>query len=151
MADVNECSKCILTAEYPNIEFDENGVCNYCNYYEKIQTQLTDFDQLGKSFQQRIEHHRGSGKKYDCLVGLSGGKDSSYVLYYLVRKCGLRVLAYTGDNGFLTEYAFDNIRRVVNKLDVDHLFFRPRWGMAREFYQLFAPLQTLPACLEYGS
>jgi hypothetical protein len=69
-----------------------------------------------------VEYHRGRGEQYDALAGLSGGKDSTFVLYQLAKVHGLRVLAFTIDNGFFNEWARGRVEEMVDKLDVDHLF-----------------------------
>lgn len=129
------CPDCLLPDSYRDITFDKKGRCNYCNYYDEVEEELKDFTKHEQTLKDRIAFHKGKGRNYDALVGLSGGKDSSYVLYYLTRVLKLRVLAFTGDNNFLTEYAYNNIKLVCDKLGVDHILYRPKWEMAREFYR----------------
>ncbi len=73
------CTRCVLPDNYRNIRFDGQGVCNYCRTYESLRSRLTDFTSLESLRQERFDKFRGR-YPYDCLVGLSGGKDSSYVL-----------------------------------------------------------------------
>jgi ATP-utilizing enzymes of the PP-loop superfamily len=126
LVDMRTCSQCILPANYRNITFDKNGVCNYCRTYEKLRPRLEDFSHFRSLFEQRIEASRGQAE-YDVLVGLSGGKDSSYIAYALQKNYGLKVLTVTMDNGFLTDFAKDNVQRVVGALGVDHFFYTPDW------------------------
>jgi hypothetical protein len=84
-------------------------------------------------FEDRLAKLRGR-YTYDALVGLSGGKDSTYVIYKLVADYGLNVLAVTFDNGFLTDYGRKNIENVVNRLGVEHFFHKPKWQIHRTFY-----------------
>jgi hypothetical protein len=108
------CSKCILPDNYPGIEFNENGVCNYCTTYETKDSKGIDkLDKLLNSIPQSRKN------AYDCLVGISGGRDSAYTLYYLVKKYGLRVLAYSADNGFVPEMAKTSMRNMTEILGVD--------------------------------
>ncbi|NWG76396.1 MAG: hypothetical protein HXY24_17640, partial [Rubrivivax sp.] len=91
-----------------------------------------------------INQVRGQGE-YDCLLAYSGGKDSTYTLALLRDEYGLRVLAVTFDNGFVSPGAFANIRRVVEALDVDHLFIKPHFGLLRKLFvaastgEIFSP------------
>ncbi len=122
LEEVHNCTACGLPSNYPNATFDEDGVCHLCqsftSYQEKVKTYFktkTDFKAL---FDQIPTTEKG---EYDCLMLLSGGKDSSYALAQL-REMGLSVLAFTLDNGYISEGAKDNIRRIVKDLGVDHIF-----------------------------
>ncbi|MDJ0728432.1 MAG: amino acid adenylation domain-containing protein [Crocosphaera sp.] len=116
------CSQCGIPSNYPNITLDENKVCNLCNAYQSYQHRIKQyfkpFDELKEILNQAKTNKRG---EYDCLMLLSGGKDSTYVLYQLVGM-GLKVLTFTLDNGYISEQAKGNIRRVVESLNVDHIF-----------------------------
>lgn len=135
MSSEKGCKKCILPAGYPDIEFDESGTCNYCNYFEKIKNELNDFDKHKKILDDRIELHRGKGERFDVLAGLSGGKDSTYVLYYLKKRYNLRVLAYTYDNNFLTDYAHSNIKIALDALEIPHFYHRKNWKYIKSLYR----------------
>ncbi|MDJ0579751.1 non-ribosomal peptide synthetase [Crocosphaera sp.] len=121
-SSIIHCSQCGIPSNYPNITLDENGVCNLCNAYEnyqhRIQQYFKPFDELKKILNEAKTNKRG---EYDCLMLLSGGKDSTYVLYQLVGM-GLKVLTFTLDNGYISEQAKGNIQRVVESLNVDHIF-----------------------------
>lgn len=105
----------------PDITFDENGICNY--YYEYFQAENESVFK-GAIGQQKLEElakkikQDGKGKRYDCLIGLSGGVDSTYVAY-LVHQLGLRPLAVHLDNGWNSELAVQNVQNVINKLGFD--------------------------------
>jgi len=107
------CSKCILPENYPQIEFDEKGVCNYCLSHKPVRYKGE------RAFREILDSHRNRGKKYDCIVGVSGGRDSSFLLYSLVKKYDMRVLAYNFENGFTSEDAKRNLRNMIDKLNVD--------------------------------
>ena len=79
------CQRCILPDSYHGIHFDENGVCNICNYYDKKWGQKDD-QKSEAELDRIIEHYRARKGRYDCIVPLSGAKDSTYVLYYLKKK-----------------------------------------------------------------
>ncbi len=115
------CSRCIYDEKVPGINFDEQNICNYCRQVEIL---LSDYktglpegqlilDQLFDEIRKA-----GKGKKYDCVVGVSGGTDSSFMLYKC-REWGLRPLAVHYDNTWNSAIATENIRKVTKALDVD--------------------------------
>jgi hypothetical protein len=110
---MTRCSRCILPDTYPEIRFDDAGVCTYCRAHSPAEYEGRE------TLEDILARHRGRHEKYDCVVGVSGGRDSSYALWYLARVCGLRVLAYTADHGFVTQAAKDNIARATGILGVD--------------------------------
>jgi len=128
------CTRCILTDTGVNIDFDRTGVCNYCRAYDRYGPSLKNFGALRPLLLERFRRFRGR-QPYDCIVGLSGGKDSSYVAYRITREYGLRSLLVTYDNGFLTEYARQNIRRVAEALGQDHIFLRPPAALYGALYR----------------
>lgn len=123
------CKTCSLPDNFPDFHMEENGSCNYCNFYEQQKSVITDFDQLERTFLTYLETAKRTakenGSQYDCLVGFSGGKDSTYIIYQLKEKYHMRVLAFTYDNGFCTEYGKSNIESVLEQMDVDYLTFKP--------------------------
>ena len=105
----------------PEIEFDAAGVCSHCHTYDTVIAEQTMKGEAGRAaFDQLVDGIRteGAGKRYDCIVGLSGGVDSSYVAY-LARQHGLRPLAVHLDNGWNSEIAVRNIETIVNRLGID--------------------------------
>lgn len=135
---MKKCVKCGLEENYAGISFDENEVCHYCHFYEAHKLEINDEAALNLKFQDKIirakEKARENGAKYDCLVGFSGGKDSTYIIYQLVKKYNMRVLAFTFNNGFSTKYGEDNIKNALSKLDVDHITYRMNDKMLRKQY-----------------
>lgn len=107
------CERCGLPENYPGIRFNEEGICNYCGFYEKNREFLEDKEKRKGLFEKQIELARKkaaeSGAPYDCIVGFSGGKDSTYIIWQMKHTYGLRVLAVTFQNGFHTEYGRNNI------------------------------------------
>lgn len=112
------CSKCVLPECTPNIIFDKDGVCNYCHTYQK-------FSYEGETELLRtLDAFRGTGNEYDCVVGLSGGRDSSYTLLKLVKDYGMKVLAVNYENPFTVPQAKANIENAIQALDVDIVRFK---------------------------
>lgn len=114
------CKKCIMDTSAP-IKFDENGTCNYCNEYDsKIKSRVLRGEEGKKKIESVIAEikEKGKNKKYDCIVGISGGVDSTYIAY-LAKKWGLKPLAVHLDNGWNTKKATQNISRILKKLNLD--------------------------------
>ncbi len=120
--EILNCVRCGLPSNYPAARFNENGICRLCdsfgNYQKKAQKYFKTPDDLKKVFEESNQIRKG---EYDCLMLLSGGKDSTYALAKLVGM-GAEVLAFTLDNGYISNGAKANISRVVKELDVDHVF-----------------------------
>lgn len=115
------CSRCIYDERVPAIHFDDKGVCNYCRQVESLNEQYGTGQPKGEALFADIlkEIKRtGRGKPYDCIVGVSGGTDSSY-LVYLAKEWGLRPLAVHYDNTWNSAIATMNIHKVLNGLGVD--------------------------------
>lgn len=132
------CSFCILPVNLPGLTLDQNGKCNYCRESETSYTDKSHLphDHTEDKLQALLEQLRGKGK-YDCLVPLSGGKDSSYVLYVLVKKYNMKALAYNFDNGFRHNQAVRNIENLVNQLGVDLVVYKPGQNMMHELFKIF--------------
>ncbi len=115
------CSKCIYDEKVPGINFDENGLCNYCRIIDTLKDQYGTGTKKGEKLLTDIIDKikfEGKNKKYDCVIGVSGGTDSSFMVYKAV-EWGLRPLAVHYDNTWNTSIATENIRKVLNKLNVD--------------------------------
>jgi len=102
------------------ISFDENGECTFCKIHDDLEIKFPLNNEAPGHLQQIVEKikREGKGKQYDCIVGVSGGRDSTYTLYNAV-KLGLRPLAVHFDNGWNSEIAVQNIKNATQKLDVD--------------------------------
>jgi len=115
------CSRCIYDETVSHIHFDEQGICNYCRLIESLEKQYSTGTTEGeKRFQQIVGEMKeaGRGKKYDCVVGVSGGTDSSYMLAMAV-EFGLRPLAVHYDNTWNSAISTENIRKITKALKVD--------------------------------
>ena len=114
------CSKCILDTTIEEIKFDNQGVCNYCYTHDEMEKKFP----LGKEGDAAVNKivnkikRKGKNKKYDCIVGVSGGRYSTYTLYHAV-KLGLRPLAVHFDNGWNSDIAVKNINNATRILNVD--------------------------------
>jgi N-acetyl sugar amidotransferase len=115
------CSRCVMDTTDPDIVFDERGVCNHCHIYDELVRANVFTGEEGKKRLVKIVAEikkAGKGKDYDCLIGVSGGVDSSF-LAYKVRELGLRPLAVHLDNGWDSELAVKNIELILKKLNID--------------------------------
>lgn len=129
-ATYRQCTKTVMdTIADPNIIFDENGVCNYYyEYFEKEKKHVKKGAEGINFYNKKIAQIKkdGQNKKYDCIVGLSGGVDSSY-LAYLAKKEGLRPLIVHFDNGWNSELAVKNIENIVSILGFDLYTYVINW------------------------
>lgn len=115
------CTRCIYDDSVPSIKFDDAGVCNYCHMVDSLIAEYGTGETRGETaFLEMVEKIKleGKGKKYDCVIGVSGGTDSSYMVYWAIQH-GLRPLAVHYDNTWNTAIATENIRKVLTKLKVD--------------------------------
>ncbi len=115
------CTTCVMDTTDPKIEFDSEGVCSHCRRADRRMSELAKLRREGdQELQLLVEKIKCDGrqKTYDCIIGLSGGVDSSY-LALLVRQLGLRPLAVHLDNGWNAEIAVKNIEQIVRLLDID--------------------------------
>ena len=116
------CTKCIMDTTDPDITFDQNGVCNHCKNYEKrIKTELHIDERGQKKLKQLIDKIRkdGEDKKYNCIIGISGGIDSTMVAYLVIKKFNLKPLAINLDNGWDANSAKQNIENISKNLDLE--------------------------------
>ena len=138
--EVRVCKRCIMDESASDIVFDENGFCNYCSAFINKQVKYIAFDEAERQrrLQVLIESVKksGKGKKYDCIVGLSGGVDSSWALVQAVR-FGLRPLAVHMDSGWNSELAQNNIENLVRKLGVDLYTHVIEWTEIRGLMEAF--------------
>jgi amino acid adenylation domain-containing protein len=122
-ADVTYCSRCGIASSYPGVTYDAEGVCDQCRGFETYRDRAAVYFRGMEELRAIIDRSRAAAPSapYDCIALLSGGKDSTYMVARLV-DAGARPLALTLDNGYISEEAKANIRRVVAALGVDHEF-----------------------------
>ena len=115
------CSKGLYDNSVPNISFDKDGVCNYNKLIEEMGHIYPGGEKGKKELQAKVDEIKkaGKGNKYDCVIGVSGGCDSSYMVYLMKEVYGLRPLAVHFDNTWNSSIATENIRKVLTALDVD--------------------------------
>lgn len=109
------CTKCLLPTDYLNINFDSEGVCNHCREFET--TNYFGVEKLIEDIQPALRANKS--EKYDCVVGFSGGRDSTYLLWFIVKKLNLRPLAVFSDDLFIPDIALHNIKKTCEILGVE--------------------------------
>ncbi len=130
------CSKTVMDTSDPNIVFDENGISNhYWDFQNVVKPNWHPDDQGKRELERRIEQIKEAGKKndFDCLLGLSGGLDSSYMLHMVVSEFGLRPLVFHVDGGWNSEFAVHNIHVLIDKLGLDLYTEVINWEEMRDF------------------
>lgn len=111
---VERCTSCVLPTEYPGIEMNADGVCHHCREDQKV-------DYLGlRALKRDIDEllYRYPNREYDCVLGLSGGRDSTYLLHILKEELGLNVLTFFVDHGLIPEHTRDNVHKITTELGV---------------------------------
>lgn len=145
------CSTCIMDTSDPNIIFNDRGVCDYCNNFETTIKPTWQTDQNGSAALHVLADKirlEGNGKDFDCIIGLSGGLDSSYVAYIVKEKMGLRPLLFHVDAGWNTDQAVGNIEKLVDGLGLDLYTEVINWQEMKDLQLAFLrsqiPDQDLP-------
>jgi len=128
--EFKECTKCCVMETQDSIRFDEDGQCNVCNQIN-VKQEVVNWDERLEMLDKLIAEYKGEGQ-YDCIVPFSGGKDSTYTLYYIVNKLKLRPLVVCFDHGFYRPQHIENRNRTINRLGVDFITFRPSWKIRKE-------------------
>lgn len=130
------CTRCVMDTTDPAIRFDENGVCDHCHDFDTNVKPNWHTDEHGEQqLTQLVKKIKatGKGKEFDCLLGLSGGVDSSYMLHLAVTKFGLRPLVFHVDGGWNSELAVHNINVMVDKLGLDLYTEVINWEEMKDF------------------
>jgi N-acetyl sugar amidotransferase len=122
LARLKRCARCLMTETNETMTFDERGVCNICSSAE-IRNKSIDWGHREKDFQLHLADFRRK-YQYDAIVPFSGGKDSAWTAYVLVRRYGLKILLATFDSNFRRPTHIENIERTVRALGCDHITFR---------------------------
>ncbi len=125
-----ECKECCALETQDSLRFDENGVCSVCNQIKAKRTAI-DWDRRKKMLIELCDRYRGK-HPYDCIVPFSGGKDSTYTLWYLVKKLNMKPLVVSYDHGFYRPRHLANRERTLKKLDCDFILFKTSWKVVRE-------------------
>lgn len=148
------CAQCVMDSTVPDIIFLDDGTCNYCKAFLCLLKTIdpADLEVRRKNLFDLVDQIKkdGSGKQYDCIVGVSGGVDSAWVLYQ-AKQLGLRPLAVHMDNGWNSELAQNNIEKLVKKLDI-HLYTHViNWHEYRELMQAFFDADVVDVELLYDN
>lgn len=134
-----QCTRCVMDTTDPEISFDESGYCNNCaEFLDKRIKHKYQGEESDKALEHVIEDIKraGKGREYDCVIGLSGGIDSSYAAAIAKQK-GLRVLAVHLDNGWNSEEAVMNIKNIARKLEIDYESYVLDWEEFRDLQLAF--------------
>jgi len=126
---MKKCVKCGLPETYETIEFDDAGVCNIC-LQQQYKQGVIDWSARKVMLDDLIEQYRGK-YDYDCLVPFSGGKDSTFTLYHLVKEYKLKPLVVQFNHGFMRPGLLENNVRTFKKLGVDVISFTPNWKVVK--------------------
>ncbi len=134
------CTNCVMDTIDSRIVFDEKGVCDHCNDFNK--NVLPNWHTDEKGYRELEEVMRkikasGKGKEFDCLLGISGGVDSSYMLHLAVKEFGLRPLVFHVDGGWNSELAVHNIQMLIDKLGLDLYTEVINWEEMKDFQLAF--------------
>lgn len=148
------CSRCVLDTSVVDIKFDDNNICNYCSDFINKSGHIVNRDDAEldaglTTFVERVKKD-GKGNQYDCIVGVSGGVDSSWALVQAV-KCGLKPLAVHMDNGWNSELAQNNIENLVKTLNVDLHTHVINWNEYRSLMQAFFDADVIDIELLYDN
>lgn len=130
------CSRCVMDTTDKNIHFDADGVCHHCRSFYRYVLPNWHTNERGKSelltITDNIKRH-GQGKDFDCILGLSGGVDSSYLLHLAVKELGLRPLVFHVDGGWNSQVAVENIQSMVSRLGVELFTEVINWEEMKDF------------------
>ncbi len=145
------CTKCVMDTTDSKITFDDNGVCDWCrdyehNIYPNWKKQLEDKESLKKT--AKLIKSKAKNKKYDCIIGMSGGVDSSYLCYIAKEVMGLNPLVYCVDTGWNLKIADENIDKICNALKLDKYVEKINWDEMKDlqiaFFKSQVPYQDFP-------
>lgn len=130
---MKRCTRCILPETFPGIRFDERGICNFCLEFKGLEHLEGKKAEYRQKFETLVGDYKGKSS-YDVLMCYSGGKDSTYTIINLKEEYGLNILAFTFDNGFLSEQAIKNTKNVMENLGIDHVLIKPRLDVLKKIF-----------------
>ena len=140
ITDYQVCSNCVMDSSDPKIVFDYKGICDHCNTYYSYIKPYWHTDERGNSEMNSIINRikvSGKGKDYDCIIGMSGGVDSSYLVYAAKEIMGLRPLVFHVDAGWNSQVAVNNIERLVDGLSLDLFTEVINWEEMKDIQRAF--------------
>lgn len=130
MSCLKRCTQCVTPETHETIEFSKEGVCNICEMQEFKQTKM-DWEKKKPELDKLVEQYRGK-YDYDCIIPFSGGKDSTWTLYYLIKEYQLKPLVVRFDHGFLRPGVQENTIRALRKLGADFHHFTANWKVVQK-------------------
>lgn len=131
MSELRKCNNCLLPETYETIEIaPDNSSCNMCRTSDFKNTNI-DWEKRKKRLDEVIEKHRNKNE-YDCIIPFSGGKDSTFTLYYLVKEYNIKPLVVRFNHGFYRQGIEKNVNMVLRKLGVDFINFTPNWKIVKK-------------------
>ena len=130
MKEMKYCTRCILPQTHESVQFDDHGVCNVCRQAE-IKHEEIDWDERRRILDDICNRYRGKGQ-YDCIVPFSGGKDSTFQLWYVVKELGLKPLVVRFNHWGYRPLVQENNTRTFKKLGVDVLEFTANWQVVKK-------------------
>jgi N-acetyl sugar amidotransferase len=142
--EMQVCTRCVQDSTVPGISFDSKGECNFCKLHDKMEA-LFPNDERGEAFLKKTFNKiklEGKGKKYDCIVGISGGRDSTYLIHKVVKDWGLRPLAVHFNDGFDNPVGGENMINAVKKLGVELRTITSDWREAKDLKLSFLKAST---------
>jgi hypothetical protein len=143
------CKRCVLPQAPPDIWLDSDGICNICHNYDREMSCAVEDERelLESDFIKILDKHRGK-KEYDCLCMLSGGKDSTAALYYIVKRYKLNPLVFTFNHGFVPDEHIESAQKTVEKLGVDFIYFETTFmkDMFRKIVETKSKVVICPIC-----
>jgi hypothetical protein len=150
LSNLQVCTRCVLNSSFPRLTFDSQGMCSICREYDKwTNGWQSKLPEMRKILNKICAKAKIKNKEFDALIPFSGGKDSSFVLYVAEKELGLNCLAYTADNGYLSEHAKINIDKTCRKLGVEHVYYRFNPKLMNRLFSLFIRKTGYPcsACM----
>lgn len=137
MSNQNRCVRCLLPASLPSVHLDDDGVCNQCKSWDQVVANWAkNKEKRHLELEGTVAWAKAQKRPYDCLVPLSGGKDSTYALYLFSQVYGLKCLCVTFDNGFLSPHARRNIENAIRATGAHHRFHQVDRALLYNLYRL---------------
>ncbi|MDD3296119.1 MAG: hypothetical protein PHU64_02045 [Candidatus Omnitrophica bacterium] len=130
------CKECISSNLDPNVVIDRNGICNFCKFYDQHKNKLLDFKSLKWKFEKRISKVKAmiSPSGYNCIIPYSGGKDSTYILQYMHKNYGLKILAVICDNYFIHPDKLINAIEILKRLNIEYTHIKISENTVKKFF-----------------
>jgi N-acetyl sugar amidotransferase len=134
------CANCVMDTSDPKITFDEKGMCDHCNgFYRRVLPKWQPNENGMKVLKKKVDQIKraGAGKEFDCIIGISGGADSSYLTYVAKEQLGLRPLVFHVDGGWNSQIAVNNIEKLIDGLGLELFTVVIDWKEMRDLQLAF--------------